>query len=974
MPIDALYNDDIGDLYDYYWSTSSNMKNANSAGPECKVTPTSKYDNGVAKNFVRVALSRSIDKTNKIIAERDDLIAEKSDTTNRLNYYETLQDNLDIFANFDYNSYINRLTNSAKFYSVKTNLTKTIQQLLRQLSTLYSLCNQYKDTGSGIDNKVNNLYNEVLIKIEQLNELAILCAKLGTTSNIIEKIKAITPSSLIINNKISYSGIPERDCYFTLNDNVDLYNNTINAVYTTYVNELDTEWIEAYDTIVRTVISELRNFANSSKLNNLTKTYDNYNEEAYRYFALKETLLSRINSSAEQANTYSYTLVIENVIKPMYDSLSWYITFYNNGGYSSLINEITNKINELDNRITLLNNMLLPNNSVNIIHVKPIIMIYNRYELSHINGWDGNKLDTGDGYLLAPQVGAGKKSNTNTFTGIVMGVKQVAEKNTSGQKIGLFGYSDGTQSMFLNAEDGSALFGKSGSGQIIIDPTQSKGLLYSSNFWTEYNIDGKPKTYTTANYAKQGMLIDLTTPEIRFGNGNFVLDSSGHITAAGGGSIAGWDIDDSTIHSKISVSSGRLVLDSGATVSGYNAKGEKVYAASAPGKIYTGSHSALTSTSNGFYLSQDGLSIGSKVYVDNTGVMRLGNGAVGNTGRHWTISGSTESYIGYNATAFESSNLDNKDSYSIGGNANSVYIGTDGIRLGTRFAVDRQGYLVAKHLIANSGGNIGGWTIGSTTLTGGNMTINSNGSIYGGSSYSWGIGTDGTATFNRLYAEGSGSIAGWSISSRSLSSNGITISADGNISGDGSGGGAWSIYRGSATFNNLTARGTGYIGGWVIGQNTLTGGTITLNAVNGTISGEGFTLNADGLTVTNKNAKSSLNWGDGFKVSTGGKLTSNGADITGKITATSGKIGGWTINSSGLYSSDDIYLYSSGTIRCADMWTTGNIYIKGGNEGNMAATHSWVTDTISGKANSGTYSGSVSVDPETGRGTCTITI
>ena len=53
--------------------------------------------------------------------------------------------------------------------------------------------------------------------------------------------------------------------------------------------------------------------------------------------------------------------------------------------------------------------MLLPANSVYIIHVKPIIMLYNRYEMSHLNGWDGNKLEMGDGYLIAPQVGAGKR-------------------------------------------------------------------------------------------------------------------------------------------------------------------------------------------------------------------------------------------------------------------------------------------------------------------------------------------------------------------------------------------------------------------------------------------------------------------------------------------------------------------------------------------------------------------------------------
>ena len=159
---------------------------------------------------------------------------------------------------------------------------------------------------------------------------------MGTTNNIIEQIKAIAPSNLIINNKISYGsdGLPSRNCYFTLNDNIDLYNNTVNTVYSIYWNQLDISTIASYDTIVQTVIAELKDFVNSYKLNNLAQTYSGYDEEAYRYFALISTLKGRINSAAEQIDTYSYTLIIENVIKPMYNSLSWYIAFYNNGGYN----------------------------------------------------------------------------------------------------------------------------------------------------------------------------------------------------------------------------------------------------------------------------------------------------------------------------------------------------------------------------------------------------------------------------------------------------------------------------------------------------------------------------------------------------------------------------------------------------------------------------------------------------------------
>ena len=45
------------------------------------------------------------------------------------------------------------------------------------------------------------------------------------------------------------------------------------------------------------------------------------------------------------------------------------------------------------------------------------------------------------------------------------------------------------------------------------------------------------------------MLIDLTTPKIEWGNGNFKIDEDGHLTAKGGGEIAGYIITDYNLYS-----------------------------------------------------------------------------------------------------------------------------------------------------------------------------------------------------------------------------------------------------------------------------------------------------------------------------------------------------------------------------------------------------------------------------------------
>lgn len=164
-----------------------------------------------------------------------------------------------------------------------------------------------------------------------------------------------------------------------------------------------------------------------------------------------------------------------------------------------------------------------------IVYVKPIIFRLNTNEFGWLNDWDGNKmyLDENGEYIIAPQIGAGTKDEANRFTGITMGVKKTADKDKS--DIGLFGFSKGKQSIFLDAKTGKAQFGLSKAGQITLDPTDDVARLYSGNFY-EWNEDG------SANYKKetgQGMLIDLTTPEIRFGNGGFWVDKNGQMHVGG---------------------------------------------------------------------------------------------------------------------------------------------------------------------------------------------------------------------------------------------------------------------------------------------------------------------------------------------------------------------------------------------------------------------------------------------------------
>ena len=163
------------------------------------------------------------------------------------------------------------------------------------------------------------------------------------------------------------------------------------------------------------------------------------------------------------------------------------------------------------------------------IHI-PIHLYLNRYGNAALNGWDGNHIEINDdgGFILAPQIGAGKKENDNSYTGVFMG--NVREAGSSSEDVGLFGYNQGVRTIELNAEDGSAKFGKAGAGQIIISPdeTSAHSILKSGNYIPP-TLDDQGNVVIPGS----GLEIDLTDPHITFGSGNFRVDANGQISATG---------------------------------------------------------------------------------------------------------------------------------------------------------------------------------------------------------------------------------------------------------------------------------------------------------------------------------------------------------------------------------------------------------------------------------------------------------
>lgn len=178
---------------------------------------------------------------------------------------------------------------------------------------------------------------------------------------------------------------------------------------------------------------------------------------------------------------------------------------------------------------------------VSAIFIRPILCMINTYGFNYMNEWDGGKVDVEDGSIMAPLVGAGVKNNDNTFSGVVIGQSKKIDDSRIIKETGLMAYDRGQRTVFINSDTGAASFGKSGSGQIIIDG--EKSIITGGGY--DESLYNKEIAY---DKNEQGMRIDLNG-DIRFGSKNFLVNKEGHLTARNGGSIAGWEIGKTTLSS-----------------------------------------------------------------------------------------------------------------------------------------------------------------------------------------------------------------------------------------------------------------------------------------------------------------------------------------------------------------------------------------------------------------------------------------
>lgn len=324
----------------------------------------------------------------------------------------------------------------------------------------------------------------------------------------------------------------------------------------------------------------------------------NYNAVLSGGFYYAEYNNSGNNAKYDSSTPFKFTILDNDKDISLADDMTYTYgvvgSYYNNGNWITQ-RHLTLSAANLDKNKKLvkpsltyqdetLNNAIwciVKKNNVDIIHFHiPVHFYLNRHGFANLNDWNGNgiELNSDGGYILTPQVGAGKKDANNRFTGLLMG--EVKESGTAKSEVGLFGFINGLRSIFLDAETGTAEFGIAGGGQIRIDPSTGEAVIESGDFQEK-----------DSTHAGSGMQINLSTPEIRFGSGKFHVDKNGILTA-----------QDVNITGGVTIETDKINVGD---------------------NIYSGQHNTFGSTADGFFLGADGLSIGRKFSVDSHGTLKI---------------------------------------------------------------------------------------------------------------------------------------------------------------------------------------------------------------------------------------------------------------------------------------------------------------------------------------------------------------
>lgn len=526
--------------------------------------------------------------------------------------------------------------------------------------------------------------------------------------------------------------------------------------------------------------------------------------------------------------------------------------------------------------------------------------------LDWILDWENNKTVIGDSYLISPKIFVGKKvenaEGLKTLTGVYIGPD---DANTAG----IYGYKEGKDVFHINAK-GAML----GGWNVLSDCITTS----NENGTISLGADGNLFYRTNKNELVWSLFQDGSAT---FAKGNVMLNSDGSAVFTGSikassGNVGGWTIDENVLYNtNIALNSAKHIIGVGGsnTFNVNNIKGS----VQQHGGVYMFYDNANSYGLQGYLPSKN---VGDNLYMIQSSF------SLGSINRiaSWDFDADSL-YMGAKV------NMQKKYTASSG----DITIGSQGMR-GNSWYIDTDGsvsFLKGEVQFAESSGSMVGWNLNAKRLSNSNVAIVSD-TANAGIFMSVANGTD----FNSLasssltdYIDAHGGIYmkiktdgvsfaaydqnGYKIFK--LRSNGVSSIANWNIENDalfvGSkkvNAGSFTDAAGSMTFSGtgirgnkwrLEADGSGSLAGDMISWNAagevdfkakvsadnITAGIISACTIQSDTDNPTWKLNSDGSGyLANRN----ISW------KTDGSLT-----MSGEITASSGKIGDFSINSDGLY-------------------------------------------------------------------------
>ena len=262
----------------------------------------------------------------------------------------------------------------------------------------------------------------------------------------------------------------------------------------------------------------------------------------------------------------------------------------------------------------------------------PVVFYLNTYGNEAINGWDGVsiKVDNELGYILSPVVGAGQKTtDTNEFTGVLMGTVGYFDGDGTVEETGLFGFNgEAGRTFFLDAETGDITLGAPNAARLEYNVADAE-LRITGGDASGIIINGEKAVIQSEGfaegdkpYAQEGTQINLADGSIM--SMNFAIDENGNAyfrgeVTADSGSIGGWEIDGDRLVGNSEDGSTRIILDASApSIRGYGS-GEDSNWSITPSGIVTNHLEASSGTIGPWNLTEEGLSGNGNVIYSNGG-------------------------------------------------------------------------------------------------------------------------------------------------------------------------------------------------------------------------------------------------------------------------------------------------------------------------------------------------------------------